>query len=59
MLISQLEKMPSNSYGPLLEKTLEICNEILEKKFGSKIENLDKFKIMFPLSPIETNSKLI
>ena len=59
ILISQLEKLPSNSYGILLQSTVEICNQILKTEFGSKIENLDNFKIFFPLNSIQNDSKLI
>ena len=59
ILILQLEKLPSNSYGPLLKKLLKICNQVLAENMGTKVENFDNFKITFPLTNIETESKLI
>jgi hypothetical protein len=59
ILISQLEKLPPNSYGLFLKKIFKISNQILEKNFASKIENFNDIKIKLPLSDVENTSKLI
>lgn len=59
ILILQLEKLPSNSYGPLLKKIVKVCDQTLEKNFGSKLENLNNFKLSVPLTNIDTGSRLI
>lgn len=59
LLILQLEKLPSNSYGTLHKKTIKLCEKILEKNLGSNLENLTNFKISVPLTDVENNSRLV
>jgi hypothetical protein len=59
ILISQLEKLPSNSYGLFLKKISKIYSQKMEKNFASKIETFDCIKIKLPLSNFKNISKLI
>lgn len=59
LLILQLEKLPSNSYGTLHKKIIKFCEKILEKNLGSNMENLTNFKISVPLTEVENNSRLV
>ena len=59
LLISQLEKLPSSSYGPLLAKISESYRETFFKTYGTETGNLQKQYSPFVPLKIKTKSKLV
>mmetsp|Transcript_9082 Transcript_9082/g.14593 ORF Transcript_9082/g.14593 Transcript_9082/m.14593 type:complete len:322 (-) Transcript_9082:1671-2636(-) len=59
LLISQLEKLPSSSYGPLLKKISNIHDEIFFETYGIETKGLHQQYSPFVPLPIKTKSKLV
>mmetsp|Transcript_529 Transcript_529/g.1243 ORF Transcript_529/g.1243 Transcript_529/m.1243 type:complete len:297 (-) Transcript_529:2345-3235(-) len=59
LLVTQLEKLPSGSYGPLLESVIEIYKTNFFKIFGMETGSLQKQYTPFVPVKIKTMSKLI
>jgi len=59
LLISQLEKLPSSSYGPLLTKVSKIYDEVVFQTYGIKSKGLHEQYSPFTPIPIKTKSRLV
>jgi len=59
LLISQLEKLPSSSYGPLLFQVSKFYNKVFFENYGIKNESLRSQNIVFIPKKIKTKSKLV
>ena len=59
LLICVLEKLPKNSYGPLLEEVSDFYNNIVLVKLGVKKQSLFENIIQFSPKKIKTDSRLV